>query len=83
MSKRVTWSEKFGTWIVEVNLSTFAFESKEAATQFLDDVENSREVMFVDEELEPGIGHDETHSKNCQADSFPCKCSNNCNKSSE
>jgi hypothetical protein len=41
--------------------------------------------MFVDEiegESE-GIGHNKTHSKNCQDGSFACQCSNNCNNLSE
>lgn len=67
MSNRVSWSREFETWVVEVNLSTFAFVSKSAAEQFLDDFENGRERMFVDQdEPEPGIGCNQTHSANCR-----------------
>ena len=67
MSNRISWSREFETWIVEVNLSTFAFVSKQAAEKFLDDFENSRERMFVDQdETESAIGCCESHSTNCR-----------------
>ena len=80
MSNRISYSRKFETWVVEVNLSTFAFSSKQAAEQFLDDLENGRERMFVDEleQESEGIGHLETHSEICRRESRSCDCSANC-----
>lgn len=81
MSNRIFYSQQFETWVVEVNLSTFAFESKQAAEQFLDDLENGRYRMFVDEleQESEGIRHLKTHSEICRRDSQPCVCSANCN----
>ena len=39
----IYWSTEFQTWIVEVNLSHFAFVSKQAAEDFLDALENGPE----------------------------------------
>lgn len=69
MENRISWSAEFSTWVVHVNLSTFAFKSKQSAENFLDAFENGREEFFSDDdELEPGIGCKETHSKNCRCD---------------
>lgn len=74
MSNRIFWSREFQTWVVEVNLSQFAFISKKAAEDFLDAFENGVERDFVDDdELEPGIGHKETHSTKCQRDERFCR----------
>ena len=85
MSNRVFWSREFSTWIVEVNLARFAFVSKKAADQFLDDMENKRERMFFDEldEESEEIGHLETHSESCRRESKSCNCSTNCNTTND
>ena len=70
MSNRVFWSREFSTWIVEVNLARFAFVSKKAADQFLDDMENKRERMFFDE-------LDEESDEICGRDLKLCICSAN------
>lgn len=74
MENQISWSSEFETWVVRVNLSTFAFKSKQSAESFLDAFENGREEFFSDDddELEPGIGHNETHSKNCRCDRRKC-----------
>jgi hypothetical protein len=75
MSNRISYSQQFETWVVEANLSTFAFESKHAAERFLDDLENRRERMFVDE---LGNETNETREKNCNRSGRVCECSTNC-----
>lgn len=49
---RVYYSIEFETWVVQLNLSEFAFVSKSAAQEFLDAFENGRIRVCDDDTVE-------------------------------